>query len=92
MSTVPCHRGGSECKWPACDPSCDGRPGREWTQSQIDDHMLQDDDPEDDDWDEMMCSMGPDGQCGAAGSEYCDFECKTMAAVRAESRAQKPNR
>ncbi len=21
------------------------------------------------------CSMGPDGFCGAAGSEYCEFEC-----------------
>lgn len=24
---------------------------------------------------EMNCSMGPDGQCGQAGSEYCDLEC-----------------
>ena len=24
---------------------------------------------------EMNCSMMPDGQCGQAGSEYCDFEC-----------------
>lgn len=21
------------------------------------------------------CMLGPDGQCGAAGSEWCDFEC-----------------
>ena len=24
---------------------------------------------------EMNCGLGPDGQCGNAGSEYCDFEC-----------------
>lgn len=24
---------------------------------------------------EMNCSIGPDGQCGQAGSEYCDLEC-----------------
>lgn len=24
---------------------------------------------------EMNCSMRPDGQCGQAGSEYCDFVC-----------------
>lgn len=24
---------------------------------------------------ELNCSMGPDGQCGQAGSEYCDLEC-----------------
>jgi hypothetical protein len=24
---------------------------------------------------EMNCHMHRDGQCGAAGSEYCDFEC-----------------
>lgn len=37
-----------------------------------DDH----DEPDDDEaWDELMCSMGPDGQCGQAGSEYCDFDC-----------------
>lgn len=34
---------------------------------------------EDDDFD---CHMGPDGQCGAAGSEMCDFECPTMRAYR----------
>lgn len=21
------------------------------------------------------CALGPDGQCGHAGSEFCDFEC-----------------
>jgi hypothetical protein len=24
---IPCHRG-AKCSWPACDQSCDGRPGR----------------------------------------------------------------
>lgn len=23
----------------------------------------------------MNCSMGPDGYCGQAGSEYCEFDC-----------------
>jgi hypothetical protein len=38
-----------------------------------------DDDPRD--WDEedgdddFDCHLGPDGQCGAAGSEMCDWEC-----------------
>jgi len=38
-----------------------------------------DDDPRD--WDEedgdddFDCHLRPDGQCGAAGSEMCDFEC-----------------
>ena len=62
---------------------------REWTQEQIDDHMFQDDerefDDEDFDWVEAMCSMGPDGQCGQAGSEHCDFECPNMRAWRAET-------
>lgn len=46
------------------------------------------DDPNDyDDWedpddeDDFDCHMGPDGQCGAAGSEMCDFECPAMAAI-----------
>ena len=33
----------------------------------------EDDDPEDD-W-EFDCHLGPDGQCGKAGSEECDWEC-----------------
>lgn len=24
---------------------------------------------------ETLCGMMPDGLCGQAGSEYCDFEC-----------------
>lgn len=42
-----------------------------------DDHYFEDDDePEEieDDW-EMSCSLGRDGQCGNAGTEWCDFEC-----------------
>ena len=31
---------------------------------------------------EFDCHMGPDGQCGAAGSEMCDWECPTMRAYR----------
>lgn len=26
---------------------------------------------------EFDCALRPDGQCGAAGSEHCDFECPT---------------
>ncbi len=40
------------------------------------DHEL-DYDPMDD------CHMGPDGYCGAAGSEHCDFECPIMRSRRA---------
>lgn len=25
MSTIPCHRGGHACTWPACALNCDGR-------------------------------------------------------------------
>ena len=32
------------------------------------------------------CHMRSDGQCGAAGSEMCDFECPTMREVRAHWR------
>ncbi len=28
-----------------------------------------------DDIDDFDCYLRPDGQCGAAGSEMCDFEC-----------------
>lgn len=59
----------------------------------IDDHLVHHvffDDADahegDDDWDELMCSMGVDGQCGQAGSEYCDFECPTMRARRVAPR------
>lgn len=46
------------------------------------------DDYDDDDWSELMCSMGADGQCGQAGSEHCDFECPIMRGVRAADRAR----
>lgn len=65
---------------------------REWTQDEIDAHndMFDDcdDEHDDDDWNELMCSMGNDGQCGQAGSEFCDFECPIMAGVRAADRAR----
>lgn len=43
----------------------------------IDDDYFDDDADDDDElWEaEMNCHMHADGQCGAAGSEYCDFEC-----------------
>lgn len=34
-----------------------------------------DHDDDEDRWREMMCSQHADGQCGQAGSEYCEFEC-----------------
>lgn len=37
---------------------------------------------DEDDEDFFDCHMGPDGQCGAAGSEFCEFECPTMRAWR----------
>lgn len=40
------------------------------------------DDGGDDDWADLMCSLGPDGQCGQAGSEFCDFECPHMWSLR----------
>lgn len=36
---------------------------------------IDDGDDDEDGWAEMMCHLHPDGQCGAAGSEYCEFEC-----------------
>jgi hypothetical protein len=38
----------------------------------------EDDDPRDwdeEDGDDFDCHLRPDGQCGAAGSEMCDWEC-----------------
>lgn len=43
-------------------------------------HCICFDDDDLDDDDEFDCHMGPDGQCGAAGSEMCDWECPTMRA------------
>lgn len=42
----------------------------------------QDEDVCEGDDDSFDCMMGPDGQCGAAGSEECEFECPTMRAWR----------
>ena len=48
-----------------------------------DDWREGDDEEDEDDW-PMDCHMGPDGQCGAAGSEWCDFECPVMRDWRRE--------
>lgn len=69
MGVIPCHRGGHECKWPACAQDCDGRPGRDaaekqWTQQQIDDHMFDDDD--------VVCHL-----CGGSG-ELDECECSAF--------------
>ena len=45
---------------------------------------------DDEEW--FDCHMGPDGQCGAAGSEMCDFECPTMAELRAHWRKEDAKR
>ena len=49
------------------------------TQAALDDETLEYDDEIDgvDGWDDLMdeCALGPDGQCGHAGSEHCDFRC-----------------
>lgn len=43
-------------------------------------------DDEEDEYESALsdCHMGPDGQCGAAGSEHCEFECPIMADWRRE--------
>ena len=38
------------------------------------DHDDESDDAED--WLDMLCRLRADGQCGQAGSEFCDFECR----------------
>lgn len=45
-------------------------------------HCVCFDDDDRDEEDEFDCHMGPDGQCGAAGSEMCDFDCPIMRAYR----------
>ena len=57
----------------------------ERTQEEIDAERIRDDDDMDG-WIEMMCGMSRDGQCGQAGSEFCDFECPIMRDVRAGKR------
>jgi hypothetical protein len=50
-----------------------------WTQDQIDDEMLRDDDQEDDPEPGEDCGRWSNGRltesCSKAGSEECDFEC-----------------
>lgn len=41
---------------------------------------FQDDERDEEDDAADCCMMGPDGLCGAAGSEFCDWECPTMRA------------
>lgn len=53
---------------------------RPLTQDEIDDEMLAYDDEIDEggsEFDDLLdeCALGPDGQCGHAGSEHCDFVC-----------------
>lgn len=57
---------------------------REWTQEEIDQDQLGYLSPEEEqeEWDLLNCHMGRDGQCGAAGSEHCDFDCPVMRAHR----------
>lgn len=45
------------------------------------DWEYEDDNDDSDDEFEFDCHMHPDGQCGAAGSEMCDFECPVMAEI-----------
>lgn len=40
-----------------------------------DDEDYFDSEEDEDGWDEVACSLGPDGQCMQAGSEYCEFSC-----------------
>ena len=52
-------------------------------------HCVDLDETDQEEWDLLACSMGRDGQCGQAGSEFCDFECPVMRSIRAEARARK---
>lgn len=84
-SVVPCHRG-PKCSWPACEQTCDGRPGREANITLSLDHIAADYDEiefGEDDYDPVDdCALGDDGQCGHAGSEFCDFECPMRDSAR----------
>lgn len=55
----------------------DGEKLRQLTGEDHGPEFYYDDSDEDDEmWEaEMNCSMDRHGQCGQAGSEYCDFEC-----------------
>jgi hypothetical protein len=69
----------------------DGSGGRERVMSDTPDdyhdHYNDDDDDYDLDDEPFDCHMRPDGQCGAAGSEECDFECPIMVAIHREEMA-----
>ena len=41
----------------------------------LDDLEPGDDADDEEAWLDAMCGMGPDGQCGQAGSEHCEFDC-----------------
>lgn len=45
---------------------------RKWTQDEIDDEMLDDDE---DSFAEMACGRTPSGGCSQIGTEYCDWSC-----------------
>lgn len=52
--------------------STEGADPSRWSQEDIDADMFLERDEEDAEFD---CHMGPGGYCGAAGSEWCEFEC-----------------
>jgi hypothetical protein len=57
------------------------------------DHYDQDEpDDEPDEYEDFDCHMHGDGQCGAAGSEECDFECPYMRDIRLEQHRQREAR
>lgn len=46
-----------------------------------------DGDDDEDEWGLINCAMGPDGQCGHAGTEWCDWECPIgIAATKAATK------
>lgn len=53
-----------------------------------DDHFLDDDEEDLDEYDLFDCHMMPDGSCGAAGSEDCEFECPYRRDQYARERAK----
>jgi hypothetical protein len=47
------------------------------------------DEADDEEWAYMSCSMDRRGQCGQAGTEFCDFECPVMRGVREQDRKRR---
>lgn len=41
-----------------------------------DEPPLMSEEEEREEWLDLSCGLGPDGQCGQAGSEFCDSECR----------------